>query len=361
VCAESPIRWSTAPDPKQPAEYNPEVTVARQSPNRPEADEPTAEPAAELVEADAAPASSDAERAEDGAIDTAPAPGDNGSIWADARVTPIEIALPGGVGFTLRAYRLASELTPTEVDLTADEDPFDARERLASARTVEDDDEVVILDEEFAALVAEGDADPKARRKGAAAEDGDEPDAADFADDEADKTEEEEDEEEKVVDEEIPIFLSHRGRLIAFKSPESLVSFIRSGAPHDLAQLDSWSALAERVETTDITPAGEDSYELDLVVENLRGGHDTWDFELLIAAGEIARDLGHALHLKPVILALSAGSPLDDLDESLRSASAGGVGGFLGRRRLRKIGAQQASLGWRSIIGKISAAVDWRD
>jgi hypothetical protein len=37
------------------------------------------------------------------------------------------------------------------------------------------------------------------------------------------------------------------------------------------------------------------------------------------------------------------------------------VGGFFAKRRLKKIGAQQAALGWRTIIGKISAAVDWRD
>ena len=157
------------------------------------------------------------------------------------------------------------------------------------------------------------------------------------------------------------MFLSHKGRLLAFKTPESLVSFIRSGAPHDLAQLDSWATLAERVESTDIDPQPDDRYELDLVVENLRGGHDTWDLSLLIAAGEVARDLGYALRLKPVILALSPGSPLDDLDNSHRDAESGGMGGFFGRRRLKKIGAQQASLGWRSVIGKISAAVDWRD
>jgi hypothetical protein len=327
--------------------------VARQSPNRPEADEPAAEPAAELeaevVDADAADAP-----VTTGAAATTGAGG--GSLWEEARISPVEIALPGGVGFTLRAYRLASELTPTEVDLTADEDPFDARERRAGERAAEEDDEeVVILDEEFAALVAEDDVEPAAKgRTGAPSSDAedavDEPDPADFADEENDAS-----------DEEIPVFLSHRGRLLAFKSPESLVSFIRSGAPHDMAQLDTWPMVAERVQATDIAPANDDSYELDLVVENLRGGHDTWDLDLLIAAGEIARDLGHALHLRPVILALSAGSPLDDLDESLRSASNGGVGGFFGRRRLRKIGAQQASLGWRSIIGKISAAVDWRD
>ena len=263
-------------------------------------------------------------------------------LWEDVRIEPVEIALPAGVALTLRAFRLASELTPTETAVEED-DPFDARK--GGARV--DDEEEVIVDEEFQALLAEGEADADAAKA-------EEPDPAEF-EDEKDEAEEQE------ADEEVPMFLSHKGRLLAFKSPESLVSFIRSGAPHDLAQLDSWATLAERVQSTDIDPSPDDRYELDLVVENLRGGHDTWDLPLLIAAGEVARDLGYALRLKPVILALSPGSPLDDLDESLRSAESGGMGGFFGRRRLKKIGAQQASLGWRSVIGKISAAVDWRD
>lgn len=265
------------------------------------------------------------------------------ALWDEAGVEPIEIALPAGVALTLRAYRNASTLTPTEIEVDED-DPFEARTR-AAAR---DDDEEVIVDDEFKALLAEGEVDGKDRT------DADEPDPADFEDETDEAATQSEDEE-------VPAFLSHKGKLIAFKSPESLVSFIRSGAPHDLAQLDTWATLADRVQSTDIDPLPEDRYELDLVVENLRGGHDTWDLPLLIAAGEVARDLGHALRLKPVILALSPGSPLDDLDESLRSAESGGMGGFFGRRRLKKIGAQQASLGWRSVIGKISAAVDWRD
>jgi hypothetical protein len=96
-------------------------------------------------------------------------------------------------------------------------------------------------------------------------------------------------------------------------------------------------------------------------VENLRGGHDTWDPNLLIEAGEVARDLAYALRMPALLDMLSPGSSLDDLDEALRKSVDGGVGGFLGRRRLKKIGAQTASLGWRTIIGKISAAVDWRD
>jgi hypothetical protein len=268
-------------------------------------------------------------------------------LWESVGVTPVEIALPGGVGLTLRAFRKSAEITPTELAVE-EEDPFDARKAAAAAAAAEDDDEEeVIVDEEFQALIAEGDDDPDAAKA-------EEPDAAEFEDEKDEAAEQPEDEE-------VPLFLSNKGRLIAFKSPEALVSFIRSGAPHDLAQLEGWGTLADRVQSTDVDPLPEDRYELDLVVENLRGGHDTWDLPLLIAAGEVARDLGYALRLKPVILALSPGSPLDDLDDSLRSAETGGMGGFFGRRRLKKIGAQQASLGWRSIIGKISAAVDWRD
>ncbi|UQU65584.1 DNA primase [Couchioplanes caeruleus] len=280
------------------------------------------------------------------------------ALWDEVRIEPVEIALPGGVALTLRAYRKASELTLTEVEADED-DPFEARERAAAARAAEEEE--VIVDEEFAALVTEDAPGSKTHRSDDGVlrnEDGEvveEPDPEDFKDDEpeakADRTD----------DEEVPVFLSHKGRLLAFKSPESLVSFIHSGAPNDLAQLDTWPTLAQRVQSSDVDPLPEDRYELDLVVENLRGGHDTWDLPLLIAAGEVARDLGHALRLKPVILALASGSPLDDLDESLRSAESGGMGGFFGRRKLRKIGAQQASLGWRSVIGKISAAVDWRD
>ncbi|WP_250027788.1 DNA primase [Paractinoplanes maris] len=270
------------------------------------------------------------------------------ALWDKVGIEPVEIALPSGVALTLRAYRSASTLTPTEI-VEDEDDPFEARKRAAARHDDEDDDEEVIVDDEFQALLAQGEADESGKDRPA-----DEPDPADFEDDSDEAVAE-------ADDEEVPAFLTHKGRLIAFKTPESLVSFIRSGAPHDLAQLDTWGTLAEQVQSTDVDPLPEDRYELDLVVENLRGGHDTWDLPLLIAAGEVARDLGHALRLKPVILALSPGSPLDDLDESLRSAETGGMGGFFGRRRLKKIGAQQASLGWRSVIGKISAAVDWRD
>ncbi|AYF29815.1 DNA primase [Micromonospora tulbaghiae] len=315
--------------------------MARQSPQRPDADEP------ELDDTDAAAAADEVEE------DRPPA---DRALWEEVRIDPVEIALPSGTGFTLRAYRQARELTPTDVAERDQDDPFLARRQVVET---EDDEEVVILDEEFAALSAEEDdedeeKDAKARRK----------DKAGASDDEKAETETEdddEDEDDEAGDEEVPVFLTHKGRLLLFKTPESLVTFIRSGAPNDLSQLDSWNELSERLEPADIAPLDEDTYELDLVVENLRGGHDAWDHELLIEAGEIARDLAYALRLPAVLDMLSSGSSLDDLDEALRASVNGGVGGFLGRRRLKKIGAQTASLGWRTIVGKISAVVDWRD
>ncbi|RIV39421.1 DNA primase [Micromonospora radicis] len=322
---------------------HPEVTVARQSPQRPDADEPELDDTTGPTEPDAT--TEPAAAAEADASGDADA-GASRALWDELRIDPVEIALPAGTGYTLRAYRPAGELTPTDVAERDADDPFLARRQVVEAEDDENED-VVILDEEVAREFAESD-DEEKRAKGAT------------ADAEA-KEEATEESAEKADDEEVPVFLTHRGRLLLFKTPESLVSFVRSGAPNDLSQLDSWNDLSERVEPADIAPLDEDVYELDLVVENLRGGHDTWDPTLLIEAGEVARDLAYALRLPAVLDMLSAGSSLDDLDEALRASVNGGIGGFLGRRRLKKIGAQTASLGWRTIVGKISAVVDWRD
>lgn len=272
-------------------------------------------------------------------------------LWEEVRIDPIKVALPREkVGYTLRAYRPAQQVTPTEVAPTDEDedDPFAARER---ARAEEDADLA-------AELEAEATAGTRGRDDDAEAETEDE----ELTDEQLDEALEAElAAEEQEVEEDVPVFLSHRGKLLLFGSAESLAAFVGSGAEHDLTQLDTWETLAKRVRADDIVPADEDTYELDLVVENLRGGHDVWDLTLLVSAGEFARDVGYALRLEPVVTALAPGSPLDDLDEALRAAASGGIGGAFARRRLRRIGAQQASLGWRTVIGKISDAVDWRD
>ena len=301
------------------------------------------------------------------------------AFWGDVRVTPVEIALPKGVGFTLRAYRPATEVAAPEIERDDDEDDAYVDDL--------DEDELPEIDEEELTQLAlaappEDDVPPLRRRRDEeddeadtdASADEDEDEADDEADsdaddddddedeDDEDDDDDDEDEEEEAEVEEVPVFLAHNGRLLLFATAEGLVEYVRTADEHDLVQLDTWASVRERIDVSDVIPLDEDRYELDLVVENLRGGHDAWNPMLIIQAGEIARDLGHALRIQPVITALSAGSPLDDLDEGLRGVETGGLGGFFARRRVRKIDAQTtAALGWRTIIGKISALVDWRN
>jgi hypothetical protein len=342
--------------------------VARQSPGRRNTEEHAEDKAAEVEETDDAVDASE-EGDEDEIDDLDPEDEDAGAdaeerpLWVETNIEPVEIALPSGTGYTLRAYRFSSTLTPTDIGERDEDDPFARRAR----RPILDDDETAILDDE-----ASDDTLADLGRHRVELDNKDLPYTSDtLSDDEvevelatADEDEEPDElaeEEEEAADEEVPVFLSHRGKLLLFRSAESLVTFVRSGAPNDMAQIDGWAEVAERIEPADVAPDAEDTYELDLVVENLRGGHDVWDLELLIKAGEVARDIGYALRLEPVLAALSSESPLDELDDALRGTADGGVGGFFARRRLRKIGAQQATLGWRTIIGKISGAADWRD
>jgi hypothetical protein len=306
----------------------------------------------EADEAEADPADDPADEAGDEASDDRPA--DVVKFWSKVRIEPIEIALPRGVGYTLRAYRMSDTLGSDEPELAdEDESPEDLADEKRAAEPVDEADLDDVDDED---LEDESDEDEE--------EDEDVEDEDELEDeaeeDEADE-EDEEEEEEEPEPEEVPVFLTQERRLLLFRSPEGLVEFVRSGEASSLEAVDEWEKLRSDLTADHVVVAAEDRYELDLVVENLRGGHDAWDSELLIKAGEIARDLGHALRVDSVMTALSAGSPLDDLDEALRSAESGRIASFLARRKLRRIGSQQAALAWRSIIGKISTSVDWRD
>jgi hypothetical protein len=347
-------------------------------------------------------------------------------LWSELKIAPVEIALPRGVGYTLRAYRMSDELAAVEVEDREDEfdgflnsaddedEELTAEEDLVAALGLEtgpptrtrprdrdddldvddedddededddldalDDDDDIDLeadeddeeddededeedDEDEPEALADEDEEDDDEPEAAAddEEDDDEPEAA--ADDEdEDDDEEDDDVEVKPAAEEVPVFLGRRGKVYLFSSAEGLVDFVRASDDHDLAQLDTWSQLRERLTADDIVPDPADKYELDLVVENLRGGADSLDYGLLIQAGEAARDLAYATRLEAVISALAPGTPLDDLDEAIRSADAsGGIRGFMAKRKLRKIVTQQTALGWRTIIGKISSVVDWRE
>lgn len=283
------------------------------------------------------------------------------AFWDEMAIDPVEIALPSGVGYTLRAYRMSSQVTPTDVSGRHDEIDMPAYRSPVDAEASEEVD----LPGAYGEPV-DADDEVDASRRGEDAEDA-EVDEDRLVDEDAEEGAAGDDvalvdaDESEVADEEVPVFLSHEGRLLLFKTAESLVEFVKSGADNDLAQLDEWERLRSGIRPDYVVALPDDQYELDLVVRNLRGGPEAWDAALIVQCGQVARDLGYALRIESVLAALSAGSPLDDLDEALRGVVAGGVGTFFARRRARKVGKETASLTWRTVIGKISSVVDWRD
>ncbi|MEP6695975.1 MAG: hypothetical protein ABJA34_03750 [Pseudonocardiales bacterium] len=151
-----------------------------------------------------------------------------------------------------------------------------------------------------------------------------------------------------------PVFLGRDGVVFAFRTTEGLVAFLRSGAEHDLTDLEGWDEVAATADI-DVTPDEMGIYQLDLVVEMLRAGPDSWDYELLVLAGEAARDVAKYAGQAEVLAALGPGSPLDSLDDDLRD------GGLLARRRLKKRDGDGLAIGWRGVIGRLTPVIDFRD
>ncbi|MGH3746777.1 MAG: hypothetical protein ACRDT8_05195, partial [Micromonosporaceae bacterium] len=182
------------------------------------------------------------------------------SFWEKLRVEPIEIALPRGVGYTLRAYRMS--------DLFEDEEPADAVE----ADDEEATEEAAVSASKKPSKSSDKD-EPEDADDDTDDDESDDRDAAETEDEESGQEEEEEEEEARAEPEEIPIFLIQDQHLMLFRSPEGLVEFVRSEVPHDLDEIEEWETLRSELTPEHVAPADEDRYELDLVVENLRGGH----------------------------------------------------------------------------------------
>ena len=68
------------------------------------------------------------------------------ALLSEVRIDPVEIALPKGVGYTLRAYRPIDDVTPTDVS-EREVDEFPDRPRPASDQ--EEDTLVDAFDDEF--------------------------------------------------------------------------------------------------------------------------------------------------------------------------------------------------------------------
>ncbi len=116
------------------------------------------------------------------------------ALWAEVHIDPIEIALPGGVGYTLRAYRPATDIEAADDDSEApgDLDDFDAAFAAVAARRRsgqdETDAEADDLDE-FEAEFAEDQGTEDQDAEHAGGQDDEDEDGAEESDDDEDEDE----------------------------------------------------------------------------------------------------------------------------------------------------------------------------
>src|SRR4051812_39311854 len=88
-------------------------------------------------------------------------------FWGALAIDPVEIALPSGSGFTLRAYRSSTDVEGTDVsEREPEDDPFAAR-----ASEAHDEDDLLEFDEDELTRQALGEADESDAEESDAEED----------------------------------------------------------------------------------------------------------------------------------------------------------------------------------------------
>jgi hypothetical protein len=125
---------------------------------------------------------------------------------------------------------------------------------------------------------------------------------------------------------------------------------------HELADIPGWNDLVDRLGAAE--PDVEHSYEFDLVHHSLRFPPVQWVPELFIDTREIIGEIAHAFGLEDVLNLLTAGSPLDELDDMFRIIDRP-VAGWTARRHLASLQGAQASALWRRAIRGVEEHVRW--
>src|SRR5688572_29204719 len=105
------------------------------------------------------------------------------AIWAEYEISPVEIAMPGNkVGLTLRAYRMSSALTPTDVSEREDDDEiFNARDARRYGDAQDELPEFEWTKEQLDEIAA-GDADDTLAEEAVESSDGEDDDSKDEED-----------------------------------------------------------------------------------------------------------------------------------------------------------------------------------
>ncbi|MEV4659246.1 DnaJ domain-containing protein [Micromonospora sp. NPDC049301] len=154
------------------------------------------------------------------------------------------------------------------------------------------------------------------------------------------------------------IFLGAQGRLLLFRSAESMRKYVVRTEAHELADIAGWESSVEQLGSAATEPEDDHCFEFDLIMYSLRYPPAQWVPKLFIANRDLIREISVAFNLGDVLTLLTVGSPLDHLDDLFRIADRP-MAGWTARRQLASLNRGLVCTVWRKAILGVEEHVRW--
>ncbi|GIJ53400.1 Hsp70 family protein [Virgisporangium aurantiacum] len=152
-------------------------------------------------------------------------------------------------------------------------------------------------------------------------------------------------------------FLTVDGQMLVFDDLPEMVNYLRGPDQHDLTDLADWHLVQHSIDAATAERYTVEAYELDLIVANIGHGTKEWSPDLLVAARDLAVELGNALDLRPVLAPFGRGNLLDQLDDTMRAHRGRRSGQWWKDRRLNGDEVQTIRDTWRRVVTILEAAI----
>jgi hypothetical protein len=155
------------------------------------------------------------------------------------------------------------------------------------------------------------------------------------------------------------VFASEGPRLSLFRRPEQATDHAAGTDEHAMASVLHWDTLRESMAVAFLPLTPDNRYHLDLPSVTLERNPKQWLIDLVVHAGDIARELTYALDIPDGHDLLGPGTLLDRFDDALRAAQRAPFR-RLALRDLRAFDQAQLVHGWRRVAEVVEARVDWQ-
>ncbi|WP_285680839.1 serine/threonine-protein kinase [Actinoplanes sp. NBRC 103695] len=155
-----------------------------------------------------------------------------------------------------------------------------------------------------------------------------------------------------------PVFATSAGRLPLVPRPEQAAGFALASPEHDLSRIPHWGWLCQSMSRGYLPLLDANRYDLGLPAVNLEMDPARWLPDLLVKSGTIANELILALDIEEAFQLLAPGTPLDQLDDSLRQAGDRPRKNHI--RQWQQLDRRMLAAWWQHVTDIIESRLDWR-